>query len=497
MRTRLARMRLSELAELLGTRLDEASQNDIEVRHATHNSRWVEPGDAYVALRGEQHDGHSFVADAVSRGAVAVIGEGLPDAVSCPVPYLRVEHGRLALAQAAAATQGNPAQHLFVAGVTGTDGKTTTSLMLRHLLRAAGLGTGLVSTVGYELPDGQLRQPPAHFTTPEAPQVQQILREIVDADGDAVVLESSSHALVLERIGGIQFDVALWTQLTIEHLDFHGSIDEYFAAKRRLIERTKFAVLNADDPWTQKLRGIAPEEWTYSASGADADWRASDIVDERTGLNFHVESPIGEFDVTVPMVGRFNVANSLAAMAAAVRAGATVEQLVAGLASFTGVPGRMELVTADGVEAAPRVIVDFAHTPPSIEQALLALRPTTRGKLWIVVGAPGGNRDPSKRAPMGEVTTRLADNVVFTEDDPRWTPLPEIFAESLAGIEGRTNFVTIDDRTEAIMHAIGSAAPDDTVLLAGKGPEETIARGREDQPWNETQTAKDALLARR
>lgn len=487
-------MQLPELARSLGA--DSADLPAVEVRAATHASGWVQPGDVFVALRGVTTDGHRFLADAVQRGAVAVIGEGLPEGVECAVPYVRVEHGRRALAKASAALTGYPARGLRVVGVTGTDGKTTTSTLTLHLLRAAGLPAGFISTIGYQLPDGELRQPPQHFTTPEAPQVQQILRDMVGQGAQAAVVESSSHALVLERVGAIEFEVGVWTQLTQEHLDFHGTVENYFAAKRTLIERSRFAVLNADDPWTAQLRGIAPEETTYSALGAEADWRALDVRESARGLEFHVVSPLGEIDVELPMIGRFNVANALAAMAAAARLGATLEQLRDGLGSFAGVLGRMQLVPATDDD--PRVIVDFAHTPPSLEKALHTLRATTTGELWVVIGSAGGNRDPGKRFPLGEVSARLADHAIFTEEDYRDTPLRDILDEMERGARstGRANFRSIGDRREAIRTAIREARPGDTVMLAGKGPEEVLERGSGDIPWDETAEAAEALRLR-
>ena len=403
---------------------------------------------------------------------------------------------RAALADAAAALERHPSRELQVVGITGTDGKTTTAWLTRHLLREAGLPTGLLSTVGYELPDGALRHFPAHFTTPEAPQVQATLREMVTAGARAAVLEASSHALTLDRVRGVAWDVAVWTHLSAEHLDFHGTLDNYFADKRRLIERAPFAVLNADDPWTAQLRGVASQETTYSAEGEAADWHATGVRETEDGLHFRLHSPQGETQAQLPMIGRFNVANALAAAAAAAQLGATLPQLLAGLASFRGVPGRMERVTADA--GAPRVIVDFAHTPPSLEKVLQMLRATTPGRLWVLIGSAGGRRDPGKRAPLGEVATRLADHAVFTEEDHRETPLADILAEMERGAReaGRSNFTCIGDRREAIRHILGAAGPGDTVVLAGKGPEDTLERTTEILPWNEVAEARAALEAR-
>ncbi|SEJ91319.1 UDP-N-acetylmuramoylalanyl-D-glutamate--2,6-diaminopimelate ligase [Deinococcus reticulitermitis] len=486
-------MRLPDLAAALG--LSAAELPDLGVRGVTHNADWVTAGDLFVAIRGARFDGHAFIAQAQERGVVAVIGEGLPAGETCALPYLKVPDARAALADAACALHGHPSRELRVVGVTGTDGKTTTSWLTRHLLRAAGLKTGLLSTVGYELPDGELRHFPAHFTTPEAPQVQATLREMVNVGAQATVLEASSHALALDRVRGVAWDVGIWTHLSSEHLDFHGTLENYFAEKRKLIQRSALAVLNVDDPWTAQLRGLAPLETTYSAEGQHADWRAYEIGEGPEGLRFRVSSPAGEFEAKLPMIGRFNVANALAAMGAAHHLGAGVEQLRAGLASFRGVPGRMELVPGEAGQ--PRVIVDFAHTPPSLEKALATLRATTPGRLWVVIGSAGGPRDPHKRAPLGEVATRLADYAVFTEEDHRDTPLADILAEMERGAReaGRANFRSIEDRAQAIRHAVSSLGADDTVLLAGKGPEDTLERGTEALAWNEVGEARAALAA--
>ena len=488
-------MKLHDLAHEL--KLPAPDENP-EVLSVTHNAAWVTPGSLFVAIRGAKFDGHSFLTEVANKGAVAVLGEGLPAGVASPLPYLRAADARVALADAAAALSGHPSRKLQVIGVTGTDGKTTTAWLTVHLLRAAGLPSGLLSTVGYQLPDGLLRHFPAHFTTPEAPQVQGNLTRQLEAGAGAVVLEASSHALALERVRAIDWNVAIWTQLTSEHLDFHGSVESYFAEKRKLIERAPFSVLNADDPWTQRLAELGPHVLYGEAAGAD--WRVSEISEGQGGLGFTVASPLGQFKAELPMIGRFNVHNALAAMAAAAHLGATVPQLQAGLASFRGVPGRMELVPDPYSDRAGgrRVVVDFAHTPPSLEKTLSTLRATTAGRLSVVIGSAGGPRDPSKRAPLGEVATRLADLAIFTEEDSRGTPINNILAEMERGAAGpsadkRTNFVSIPDRREAIQHTIALARSGDTVLLAGKGPEDTMERLHETVAWNEVWEAAEAL----
>lgn len=490
-------MRLGDLAAALDLP-DSSIVGDagVEVTGVTHQADWARPGDAFVAIRGTKVDGHGFIGQAVERGAVAVLGEGLPEGTDSPVPYVVVPAARAALADAAAELAGHPSRSLQVLGVTGTDGKTTTSCLARHLLRHAARATGLLSTIGYELPDGILRQPPTHFTTPEAPQVQQILADQVAAGAESVVVESSSHALALDRVRAVDFDVAVWTNLTGEHLDFHGSMEGYFADKAKLVQRARFAVLNADDPWTEQLVPMAADHTTYSADGGDADWTASDIVEGPDDLRFTVRTPVGEAQAVLPMIGRFNVANALAALAGVHALGVDLATLIGGLATFAGVPGRMEMVERG--EGEPRVIVDFAHTAPSLEKALATVRVTTQGRLWVVLGSAGGPRDPSKRAPLGEAATRMAEVAVFTEEDHRDTPLQDILDEMERGARqaGRDNFVSIGDRREAIEYVVSAADPSDTIVLAGKGPEETLERDTETIPWDEMSEARRALTQR-
>ena len=491
-------MHVHELAEILDATLtDPPARDGEEITGITHNAAWARPGNVFVAIRGARVDGHEFIADAAAAGAIAVVGEGPPAGAHVPLPYLQVKDVRAALAEAAAALTGDPSSQLAIVGITGTDGKTTTAWLTRHLHRRAGLRTGLLSTVGYELPDGVLRQFPDHFTTPESPQVQAILGEMVEAGARAAVLETSSHALALKRVHSVDFDTAVWTNLSSEHLDFHGTLEQYFEDKARLFDRAEFAVVNVDDEWGRRLLSRCANAETYSAAGAEADWVARDVQEHPTHLSFTVDSPLGQAAVRLPMVGPFNVANALAAMAATARNGASLEQLVDGLAEFPGVPGRMQLILPGDRAGgdSPRTIIDFAHTPAALENLLKTLRPSTEDRLWVLIGAPG-QRDTTKRGPMGEVTTRLADVVVFTEDDPRDDPITHVITEMAAGAQGRTNYLAIPDRTEAITYALTHAGEQDTVVLAGKGAEPFIARAHGDDPWDEAAVAFAALAAR-
>ena len=487
-------MLLSDLASHLSLRSGSSVETGwatAEVSAVTHRADWVTPGALFAAIRGERHDGHAFLQEAAERGAVAALGEGLPAGQHSPLPYLQVPDARAALADAAALLSGHPSRELHAVGVTGTDGKTTTAWLTAALLRAGGWSTGLLSSAGYQLPDGRLRAYPAHFTTPEAPQLQGLLREMVDARAQAAVIETSSHALTLERVRGVAWDAAIWTHLSQEHLDFHGTLEDYFAAKRRLIEQAPLAVLNLDDPWTRHLRGVAPQELTYSAAQAGADWRASDLRSEAgSRASFAVDGPAGRFRATLPLAGAFQMGNALAAMAAAHHFGVSAAELQAGLREFGGPPGRME--TVPGGPGQPRVVSDSAHTPLSLENTLRALRPLTGGQLWAVVGSAAGGRDTSKWGPMAAVASAWADRVILTEADHRETPLEQIL-EAMSAAAGRDNWQCIGDRAQAIAYAVTHAGPDDTVLIANKGGEHFLQRGRTVYRWNDAAAAAAAL----
>lgn len=494
-----------------------------EITGITHNSSWVQPGFIFVAIRGAKSDGHDYIPQALERGALVIVGEDFDWTLESPVPYLHVENARQALGDLSSAFYDHPSRELEVVGITGTDGKTTTAWMTHHLLKSAGIKTGLLSTVGYKLADDVLHHFPAHFTTPESPEVQRLLREMVDAGCTAAVLEVSSHALALERVREVRFEVGIFTNLTPEHLDFHGDMQSYFDVKKQLLERAKFGIVNADNEWTARLNipssnpfeiGIETDQQSLKTQvetfgiEKSAHWIGKNIKETRYGIEFDVDWG-GEVEHTIlPMQGQFNVSNALAALAATnyivywlyIAGKASEEKInyqysLSHLSSFAGVPGRMQMVQQSKPEQFPRVIVDFAHTAPALEKALLALRPTTTGKLIVVIGAAGGNRDPQKRAPLGQIATQYADHAIFTEEDCRDTPIMDILLEMERGAKqnAHPSYELIPDRREAIWAALERATPHDTVLLAGKGPEETLERGAEVLPWNEVEVALELL----
>ncbi|RDI96353.1 UDP-N-acetylmuramoyl-L-alanyl-D-glutamate--2,6-diaminopimelate ligase [Meiothermus sp. QL-1] len=460
----------------------------LEVRGITHDSRQVAPGFVFVALPGvplpsrKPLDGHDYIPEALARGAVAVVGAR---ALELPVPYLQVDDPRAALADLAAAFHGHPARRLGLLGVTGSKGKTTVVALLHHLLQSARPPVGRLSTVGVRVGEEEDFLP-GHFTTPEAPQVQALLHRFVAAGCRMAVLEVSSHALALDRVRGLGYEVGVFTNLYEDHLDLHGSMAAYFAEKKKLLDRSNFAVVNSDNPWTRSLLG-RPRTWSYGAQG---HWRAERVVEERGGLYFEVCSPLGRFAVELPMLGRFNVENALAAMAAAAWVGLSPAEMQAALARFPGVPGRMQLIQAEPF----RVVVDFAHTGASLERALQTLRPTTPGRLVVVIGA-AGNQDPSRRTSIGRVAAQLADLAIFTEEDHRTEPLEAILKAMAEAHGDPRRHVLVPDRRAAIRYAIGLARPGDTLLFSGKGHERTLERGLEVLPWNEVDEVRQALSA--
>lgn len=465
---------------------------DVDVTGVVQHSGRVEPGVVFVARRGGTVDGHRFARQAVEAGAVAVVGEheGVDVLPWRRVPYVHVPDDRVALAKLAATFHAHPSRRLQVLGVTGTDGKTTTSFLLHHLLQADP-PAGLLSTAGIRL-GAEALPLEGHFTTPEAPDVQRLLARFVAGGARQAVVESSSHGLAAHRLDEIDYDVAVWTNLSPEHLDFHGTMESYLAAKRSLVERAPVAVLNRDDEHFEAFAAAARAPITYGL-GADAQWRATEVEAGPGVLRFRVRHGDLQLDAELPMIGRYNVLNALAALAAAVAAGRDPAALVPRLASFPGVPGRMEVVQAEPFA----VVVDFAHTPTSLARALEAARASTAGRVIVVIGA-AGERDPGKRVPLGRIAGREADLAVFTEEDSRSEDTAAILealtrgAQEAGAVEGE-RFLRVPDRRIAIRTALIRARPGDVVLLCGKGHEATLERATEVLPWNEAVEARAAL----
>ena len=485
------------LAELFKEALGETPGNlpNVEVRGVAQDNRRVEPGFVFVARRGEVVDGHRFVEGALQRGAVAVVGEASAEerdrfAWHGRIPYFQVENDKIALAKLAAAFYGHPSKSLFTIGVTGTDGKTTSSYLLHHLL-SGSRPTGLLSTAGVKL-GGAALELEGHFTTPEAPEVQGLLARFRDAGLTHAVVESSSHGFSQHRLDGVDYDVGVLTNLSPEHLDHHKTFEAYREAKGTLMKRARRSVLNADDPAFDYFAGVSNDVVSYGVE-TQADWRATDIKEAPGLLSWRLHVGGVVYPATLPMVGAYNVHNALAALAAARETGLELPELLERLRTFPGVPGRMQLVQTEPFA----VVVDFAHTAPALSKALAAVRPQIRGNLIVVIGA-AGERDPGKRAPLGEAAVRGADVAIFTEEDSRSEDVHAILAamvegaERAGGREGET-FWTVPDRREAIPKAVTLAKPGDGVLLCGKGHERTLERFNEVLAWNEVEEARRAL----
>jgi UDP-N-acetylmuramoyl-L-alanyl-D-glutamate--2,6-diaminopimelate ligase len=502
-------MQLSQLLTAL-TRKDVRGNLEVEITGLACDSRQVKPGDLFVAIKGLSADGHDFIPQALQRGAVAVMGErdlrelkGLRETSAPLFPFIHVPDSRQALAWLAAAFHGCPARRLKVIGVTGTDGKTTTVNLIRAILAAAGHKTGMISTVNALIGD-EYYDTGLHVTTPEAPDVQRYLAQMVAAGTEYAVLESTSHGLAQHRVTACEYDVAVVTNITHEHLDYHGTYEEYRAAKAVLFrdlatsfrkpDTSKVSILNADDSSFDYLRAIPADcHLTYGLTGP-ADVTARDIASSPEATHFTARTPKGGFEVHSSLVGPFNVDNILAATAVGISQDIPSEAIQEGIASVTGVVGRMERIDL-GQDFT--VIVDFAHTPNSLKRALETGRGLTRGEVIVVFGC-AGLRDAAKRPMMGEIAGKLADRVVITAEDPRTEGLDDIMARIALGCEkaGKRegeNYWRIGDRGEAIEFAIQMARPGDLVMVTGKGHEQSMCFGTTEYPWSDHEAVRVAL----
>jgi UDP-N-acetylmuramoyl-L-alanyl-D-glutamate--2,6-diaminopimelate ligase len=475
-------MKLRELIvgmDFAGVEGDE----DTDVASLAYDSSRVAPGALFFCVRGQRADGHDFAASAVERGAAALVVERR---LELPVPQVMVADARAAMAPIAVRFWGDPTATLRVAGITGTNGKTTTAFLIRHILEAQGIQTGLLGTVKSIV--GGVEEE-VERTTPEAIDLQATFRRMLDAGDTACAMEVSSHALSQNRTDGVRFAVAVFTNLTQDHLDFHSDMEDYFRAKRLLFVpeagnqmTPAVAVVNVDDPYGARIaadlrEASEPPLRTFSPSGSsEADYRALDASFDASGSRFRCAWPGGEAEVRTPLAGHFNVENALAAIAACHALGVSVEAAAAALGDADRAPGRFEPVE-DGQPFA--VLVDYAHTPDSLDNVLHAARLLTERRLICVFGC-GGDRDRDKRPKMGEIAARLADRTVVTSDNPRSEDPEAIIADILAGIpgyasgngHGREDIAVEPDRRAAIAIALAEAEPGDTVVIAGKGHEQ-------------------------
>ena len=481
-------LRLSQLAQLLRAAdllVDTWGTGDPVVLGVCQDSRATQRGDIFVAWKGVTTDAHAFVADAAATGAVAVVVEA---AVSgTPIPQLVVTDGRAAGALVANAVLGDPSRDLFLVAVTGTNGKTTTALLTRHLLTPHGPAAAM-GTLGLVGPDGAARPGTEGLTTPGPVQLASWIRDLADEGVRSLALEASSHALAQRRLEALRFDVAVFTNLTQDHLDFHENLEEYFSAKARLVELLEeegTLVLNRDDrAWDR----ISWDGHTVTfALGREADVRALDLELGAAGSTFRLVTAGGTARVELPLLGRFNVENALAAAAVALTLGLSLADVAAGLSGAPQVPGRLERVTAEPVP----VLIDFAHTPDAVAGVLDTLRPLVGGRLVVVFGA-GGDRDRTKRRPMAEAVARVADLAIVTSDNPR-TEDPECILDDLEpGLMG-SSYERITDRRAAIARALEVARPGDMILLAGKGHETYQVVGTERRPFDERRVVRELL----
>ena len=462
-----------------------------EIRSLTYDSRNVSPGALFFAVPGEHTDGHRYVADAVAAGAVAVVVENeLPDP---GVPQLVVANSRHALADAADLWFGEPSRALATIGVTGTNGKTTVSTLCAQLLTAGGWRPGLASTVTVQI-GSESTDNLARATTPESLELQELLARMVAAGNDSAVIETSSHGLALGRVRNCRYQAGILTNLTHEHLEFHGTWEAYRDAKAILIAEAPLAVLNRDDRNYAFFREHAKDRVVSFGVHPEADVRATRIDARPDGSTLTVDAPGWRGTLAVPLIGGFNAENALAAFAFAVSWGVDPQAARAALAVARGVAGRMQRVDVGQPFA---VVVDYAHTPDAMEQVLHILRPLTVGRVIALIGS-AGERDVLKRPELGRIATELADLVVVTDEDPRGEDPDEINRQIADGAraagarDGETLWV-INDRTAAIAHAIGLARAGDTILLAGKGHEHNMFTGSGPVWWDEAEVARQEL----
>jgi UDP-N-acetylmuramoyl-L-alanyl-D-glutamate--2,6-diaminopimelate ligase len=494
-KTQRVAQRLDALLDGTGATLSDA-QSGFSIRNISCDSRKVQPQGLFFALQGAKEDGTKFARDAVSRGAIAVVSEAAaPSLLPESIAWIQVPAARKALAVTAANFYGHPANKLQLAAVTGTNGKTTTTSLIDAIVKTSGAKTGLFGTIAYHTPLGDY---PAPNTTPESVDLQGFFAEIRDAGGKYAVLEASSHSLMMDRLWGCHFQAAVFTNLTHEHMDFHKSFEEYFAAKRRLFEGTgagapEVAVLNADDEYGSRLNGIVKSSVTYGIENP-ADISAKKFQLNFSGLSFTANTPNGKLQIASSLVGRINVYNILAAIGAAQALGLAGETIETGIRNLASVSGRFQQIAL----CQPfLVIVDYAHTDDALQNLIRTARELNpKGRVITLFGC-GGGKDRTKRPVMGEVAGRLSDLTILTNDNPRQEDPLKIISDVVVGLQ-KTNgkYLIEPDREKAITMAIDEAREGDIVLLAGKGHEDYQALAETTLPWDDREQARKALRDR-
>jgi UDP-N-acetylmuramoyl-L-alanyl-D-glutamate--2,6-diaminopimelate ligase len=504
-------MKLTDVLAGCGAEQVSGGRSSMEVTGVTQDSRRVKAGDLFVAVPGTKEDGAQYIGEAVSRGAVAVVSE--KPVGSSQVPFFKVSNARKALALIAANFYGRPAQQLTLLGVTGTNGKTTTTYLLEAMSTAAYSSTGVIGTLGYKVAGRTVELP---NTTPDALELHRILREMVDSGVETVVMEVSSHALVQERVHGLTFKAAAFTNLSRDHLDYHKDIEDYFQAKRKLfgehLSPTGVAVVNGDDTYASRiyneLRGQKRMAWKFSRAG-NGEISATDVSYSLQGIKATLKTPAGDIPVKSKLLGPHNLENILAAAGVALGAGMARRDVQTGIERMTKVAGRMERVENYMPGPAPAVLVDYAHTDDALKRALEAMRALAKGRVIVVFGC-GGDRDKGKRPLMGAAAAEGADLVVVTSDNPRTEDPEEIISQVTPGLEkggvrrisagkaksGEKGYLVEVDRRTAIETAIGMAREDDVVLIAGKGHETYQIVGGEKRAFDDREAAAKALASR-
>lgn len=466
---------------------------DTEISGISYDSRQTRPGDLFVAIRGFETDGHRFIPKALEQGASVILCETVTDDLAASgAPYVQTEDSRLALALCSAAFFGNPSSEMKMIGITGTSGKTSISVLLKHVLeQTRGEKVGLVGTLGIQIGERELH---SEHTTPESYELQKLFRRMADEGCTSVVMEVSSHALELDRVAGIRYHTAVYTNLSQDHLDFHGTMENYAAAKRRLFRQCDSACINADDAWGRYMVTDAACPVLFYGSGKDSALRAENarLLPDRVCYDAIWEGRRIPSELHIP--GSFAVQNALAVMAASLTLGISPEESAAALATAHGVRGRLESAPTDGPY---HLYIDYSHKPDALEKVLRSLRPATKGRLICVFGC-GGDRDRLKRPIMGRIAAENADFVILTSDNPRTEEPESIIDEIETGIAGLgTPYIRVCDRIEAIHEAIDMAAEGDVILLAGKGHEDYQIVGHEKHHMDEREIVADWMKHRK
>lgn len=478
-------MKLRELIKNLSI-IEMNADAELEISGVSYDSRKTEKGDMFVAIRGFEADGHKFIPKAVENGAAVILCEEKP---SCDIPYVLVSDSRYGLAIVSRDFFGDPASEMTMIGITGTSGKTSSSYLIKHMLESKlDAKVGLIGTNGNMIGDELLH---TEHTTPESYELHKLFRHMADSGCTHVVMEVSSHSLTLERVAGIHFDVALYTNLSQDHLDFHGTMEGYAAAKRKLFSMCSLGCFNLDDAWADFMRdGASCRTMTFSTEKNEADLVAKDIRLTADGVRFASVSG-DEISITkLGIPGMFSVYNALGTMSVGLALGLSLADCSDAMSSAKGVKGRLEIVPT-GRDFS--VVIDYSHKPDALEKVLKTLKPVTRGRLIALFGC-GGDRDKLKRPIMGRIAADNADLVVVTSDNPRTEDPDEIIREIVAGMKDkRTPTKVICDRREAIAWAIDNAAPGDVLLLAGKGHEDYQVVGHEKHHMDEREIVADCL----